>query len=462
MSRKRYILCFILCVFVALVNIYIISWIKIESFAYEYVKFIVCIEGDNAVELQLYYADNGEFVEGKSQTLLYNKEGEQQELMYSVDALTNTLRLDLGDGTDAFVISQLNYLRKQTEYSLDLKKIVDDNWVNSISALEYKDGKIYVETCGEDAYIGISLNKQTAYGDMSFDVHKSENIFRYSLCVAIDVFFLFLLFNINKFIEVPIEIFEQRKLIFSLSKNDLKTRFSGSYLGIFWAFVQPVVTVLVYWFVFQVGLKNGNIQGYPYVLWLVAGLVPWFFFSEAWGIGTNALIEYSYLVKKVVFKIDILPIVKIISSIYVHLFFVCFIMVLCWLYGYSPSLYTLQIFYYIFCNVMLTIGLTYITSALAGFVKDLIQIINIILQIGVWLTPIMWNAEDRIPPKLALLLKLNPVYYIVDGFRDALLYNNFFWDKPVWTMYFWSVCIILFILGIQIFKRLKVHFADVL
>ena len=123
------------------------------------------------------------------------------------------------------------------------------------------------------------------------------------------------------------DLISNRKLIWNLSKNDFKSRFSGSYFGIIWAFIQPVVTVLVYWFVFEKGLHAGRINlrsgiDVPFVLWLVAGLVPWFFFSEALCGGTNALIEYSYLVKKVVFKVSILPLIKVISALFVHLFFV--------------------------------------------------------------------------------------------------------------------------------------------
>jgi teichoic acid transport system permease protein len=125
------------------------------------------------------------------------------------------------------------------------------------------------------------------------------------------------------------EIISNRKLIWDLSKNDFKTRFAGSYLGIIWAFVQPIVTVLVYWFVFEKGMHASGINlrsgiTAPFVLWLIAGLVPWFFFQEVLSGGTNALMEYSYLVKKVVFQIDILPIIKLISALFVHLFFIAF------------------------------------------------------------------------------------------------------------------------------------------
>ena len=93
-------------------------------------------------------------------------------------------------------------------------------------------------------------------------------------------------------ISMTVDLYQNRSLVRNFSKNDFKTKFAGSYLGIVWAFVQPVVTILVYWFVFEIGLKAGRDCQYPFIVWLTAGLVPWFFFSEAWNSGTNALIEY--------------------------------------------------------------------------------------------------------------------------------------------------------------------------
>ena len=248
-----------------------------------------------------------------------------------------------------------------------------------------------------------------------------------------------------------------------LAKNDFKTRYAGSYLGIVWAFVQPIVTILVYWFVFSVGLKAGNVSDYPFVLYLVSGIVPWFFFQDALNGGTNALMEYNYLVKKVVFKISVLPIVKMISALFVHAFFVVFSLVLCSLYGYTPSLETLQILYYSFCTFMLTLGLVYATSAIVVFFRDLTQIISIFLQVGVWLTPIMWDVNMLSNyPWLIKLFKLNPMYYIVTGYRDSMLGHVWFWNHWGWTVYFWIVTVVLFALGSWIFKRLKPHFADVL
>ncbi len=265
------------------------------------------------------------------------------------------------------------------------------------------------------------------------------------------------------------EIIENRQLIKSLAKNDFKTKFAGSYLGTIWAFVQPVVTVLIYWFVFDkaIGMR-ASIRGelpLPYVLWLVAGIVPWFFFSDCISAGTSVLVEYNYLVKKVVFHIDILPVVKVFSSIFVHVFFVAVTMLLFFIYGYPPDLYVLQALYYSAGVLLLALGMSYLTSAVSVFFPDVRQIVNIALQIGVWATPIMWNIDDmkaKIPGFALILLKCNPLYYIVTGYREAFIDKAWFWERPGLTVYFWVFTFFACMLGVGVFKRLKVHFADVL
>ena len=252
------------------------------------------------------------------------------------------------------------------------------------------------------------------------------------------------------------------RLIASLAKNDFRTRYAGSYLGIVWAFVQPVVTIFVYWFVFST-LRAHAVREVPFVLWLIAGLVPWFYFQEALNSGTNALIEYSYLVKKVVFKISILPVVKLCSALYVHLFFVAVVVLLYTVMGHFPGVTVIQLVYYSGCMFLLVLGMTYLTSAIVIFFRDLTQIINIVLQVGVWMTPIMWNFDDlNLGKALRVIFQLNPMYYIVSGYRDSLIDKVWFWQKPLLTLYFWAFTVIIFLVGRRVFTKLRVHFADVL
>ena len=142
-----------------------------------------------------------------------------------------------------------------------------------------------------------------------------------------------------------------------------------------------------------------------------------------------------------------------------------FMLILNCLYGFWPDLYTLQVIYYSFALFMLVLAVCYWTSAVVIFFRDLSQIVNIFLQIGIWMTPIMWSL-DMLEGKgfgwLMPVFKLNPLYYVVYGYRDALFYKVAFWQRPVLTLYFWAVVLLLLGSGIHVFKKLKVHFADVL
>lgn len=257
-------------------------------------------------------------------------------------------------------------------------------------------------------------------------------------------------------------LIQNRKMIFDLAKNDFKVRFVGSKLGSIWGFIQPLITILVYWFVFQVGFKNGSRpDGTPYILWLISGMVPWFFFSEAWTTATNCLYEYSFLVKKVVFRLELLPIVKILSALFVHLFFVDILFIFFATYGYYVNIYEIQIIYYLLCEIVLVYGLAILSSALVAFLKDVSLVIGIILQIFFWMIPIVW-APENIGEGVLKFLKLNPLYYLVDGFRDAMVNQIWFWEKPLQTLYFWMFVVVLYVFSVKIYNKLKPYFADVL
>ncbi|MCM1326198.1 MAG: ABC transporter permease [Bacteroidales bacterium] len=267
----------------------------------------------------------------------------------------------------------------------------------------------------------------------------------------------------DKFMVLPAELYQNRHLIWKLAKNDFKKRYAGSYMGAVWAMMQPVVTIAMYYIVFGIIFPNQRESGdVPFVLFLTAGLVPWFYFNEAWNNGTNALLEYDYLVKKVVFKISILPIIKVIAATFIHVFFAMVLLLVAIGYGYYPSIYTIQIVYYSACLFIFVLGLSYITCAVVVFFRDLSQIINIVLQLGMWATPILWDINAIKAQWAVTILKLNPLVYIVNGYRSAIYEREWFFQDFFSTMYFWLVTVALFGLGALIFKRLKVHFADVL
>jgi lipopolysaccharide transport system permease protein/teichoic acid transport system permease protein len=207
--------------------------------------------------------------------------------------------------------------------------------------------------------------------------------------------------------------------------NDFRQRYLGSYLGILWAFIQPTITVLIFWFVFQVGFKSQPVNDVPFILWLIAGMFPWFFFNDALSNATNAVMENSYLVKKIVFKVSFLPIIKILSALIVHLFFVFFMYGLFMVYGYVFDLHWLQVFYYLGAMIVLILGISYITSSVVVFFRDMGQLVAMLLQFGFWMTPIFWSI-GMVPAKFQWLIKLNPLYYIVEGYRASMIHHVWF------------------------------------
>ena len=163
----------------------------------------------------------------------------------------------------------------------------------------------------------------------------------------------------NYVISLAKEIVRKRKMILDLSKADFRKRFVGSYFGVVWMFLQPLVTVAIYWFIFgEYGMKTTPpVPNASYVVWLVPGLVPWFFYSEALNAITGCLQEYNYLVKKVVFQVEVLPLIKLTSCLMVHGFFILIMLALYGVTG-QPFLATwVQILYYTFAAAALALAI---------------------------------------------------------------------------------------------------------
>lgn len=468
MSKKRVIASALVLAIMAALNVLIVGYyrIPVDDKKIE-LEFEMSSNRANTFELFYLEKDDKEFSQEKASQLEYSTPGEIQKLRFDVPATAVQVRLDFGRRASESTISQVRLCYGSVEKLLGIKEFTDTVSENDIEGIVSGEG-IQVNTKAEDPYLVWNTDEWKLRAMVEQGNKIPEIILKVLMCVCIDIIFLVALVKARELKSLPVELLHNRRLMFSLAKNDFKTKYAGSYLGIFWAFVQPIVTVLLYWFVFEKGLKAGGINTragitVPFVLWLVAGLVPWFFFQDVLMGATNALIEYNYLVKKVVFKISILPIIKMISALFVHAFFVAFMLILYVAMGYMPQWSWLQIVYYTICMFMLTLGISYATCAIVVFFRDLSQIINIVLQVGTWLTPIMWNIQAvEMPQVLIYILKLNPMYYVVNGYRKALITNEWVWDNPGGTIYFWVVVAACFGIGSYVFKKLRVHFADVL
>lgn len=257
------------------------------------------------------------------------------------------------------------------------------------------------------------------------------------------------------------DIYLSKALLIQMAQRDITSRYLGSGLGVFWAFVQPLITICVMWFVFEVGFKAApTTGGYPFILWLLTGMIPWFFVSDSIAAGTHSILGNSSLVTNLVFRISLLPIVKVASAFAIHCFFVIIIILALMIKGFMPTWHYLQLFYYCIASCYFLLGLLWLTSSIVVFFKDLDQIISASLQVLFWATPIFWNLD--MAGKYANILRLNPIYYITHGYRNTFINQVWFWQEWKHALYFWGISTVIFILGIRSFKKLKPHFADVL
>ena len=143
------------------------------------------------------------------------------------------------------------------------------------------------------------------------------------------------------------EHIEYKNQVVKLAKSDLQKTYRGAALGWAWAIIKPTVTIFVYWFAFAIGLRmSKDVNGFPYFLWLIAGVVPWFYMSEMITGGTDCIRKYSYLVTKMKFPVSTIPTFVNISKFVIHLMLIYIVIIIFRLFGYTPDIYLLQLPFY--------------------------------------------------------------------------------------------------------------------
>lgn len=256
---------------------------------------------------------------------------------------------------------------------------------------------------------------------------------------------------------------EYRKQIFKLAKADLAKTYRGSALGWAWAIIKPVVTIFVYWFAFSIGLRSGkSIDGYPFFLWMIAGMVPWFYMSDMITGGTNCIRRYSYLVTKMRFPVSTIPTFVSISNMIVNILLLAIVIVIFCLFGYTPDVYILQLPFYLLLSFIFFTLWALFASFIGAISKDFVNLVKSFITAIFWLSGILWNANTVAIPWLKKLLILNPITFLVNGFRNCFINKIWFWEQPKRLLYFGILTLILLIAALWSYKKLRKDIADVL
>jgi ABC-type polysaccharide/polyol phosphate export permease len=253
-----------------------------------------------------------------------------------------------------------------------------------------------------------------------------------------------------------------RYLLTTLVWRDFQSRYLSSYIGLPWAFVQPAVYILVVWFAFTFGLRSGTTaSGIPFSAWLIAGLIPWLFISQTMIVSCMAINEYAFLIKKTHFPVALIPVIKIFSGLIVHaVMLACIMLLLILSFHIPPSLYWLQIFYYLFATVCLLGGIALFVSSINVFIKDMAHFVNIFTTILFWATPIIWPYTMISDSQIRYIALLNPFFYITEGYRYTFVEERWFWEFPELNLYFWTITLVMLVLGYFTFRKLRPWFGD--
>ena len=248
------------------------------------------------------------------------------------------------------------------------------------------------------------------------------------------------------------------ELLMNLTKREVKGRYSQSFFGIAWAIAQPLATMAVFTIVFSRLAKMPS-DGVPYPVFAYAALVPWFFFSNSVASGTLSLITYRNIVTKTYFPREIVPLAQVGSRFIDFFAAAALYAVLMAYYRVALGPWALMAVVFFAMLVVFTVGLTLATSAVNVFYRDVNPVVQIGLQLWLYLTPVAYPLA-AVSPKLRPLFMVNPLSAIVEGFRSSLVFGR----APDWPLVAVSAAITLTVFGgaFLMFKRMDKYFADVI
>lgn len=259
------------------------------------------------------------------------------------------------------------------------------------------------------------------------------------------------------------EHIEWRSQILKLAKADIIKTYSGAALGWAWAIVKPTITIFVFWFAFSIGLRHGgDISGYPFVLWMMAGMIPWFYMSDMLTQGAGAIRRYKYLVTKMKFPVSTIPTFVGLSKLLIHVCLMLIVIVIFVLSGYYPDIYYLQLPIYMFFMILFFIVWGLFSSMLGAMSNDFLNLVKSLTTAIFWMSGILWDVNSIDIRWIQLLLYFNPVTYIATGYRNVFIYKTWFWQEPQQLLIFAAVFVVMLIAAIWSYKKLIKEIPDVL
>lgn len=248
--------------------------------------------------------------------------------------------------------------------------------------------------------------------------------------------------------------------IFCIAKYEILADNRDSKLGMLWSFLDPLIQIVTYWFAFGLGIRGGqDVHGVKYLNWMIVGILPWFFLSKSIREGTSAIYNKSKIITKMEFPVSILPTTVIAKQLFNHLATFLLVYLFLMINGIKPHLFNFRVVYYLICAIAFSISLAMITSVLNMFTRDVKKFINAIMRLLMFATPILWTM-DKLPHFAVNIMKANPLYYIVEGYRNSLIFNKGIFTDVKQLIVFWVIVITMFVIGSNLMYKFRQKFID--
>lgn len=262
------------------------------------------------------------------------------------------------------------------------------------------------------------------------------------------------------------ENFSNLYRIFCIAKYELLADIRDSKFGLFWNFASPAIQVFTYWLIFGIAWNKKPVQGTDYLPWLVVGYAAWWFIQPSIQNGCNAVFSKTNVITKMKFPVSILPATICAKEFFNHLCMLIIAFITLAITGYFPNLYWFGLIYYAICAFVFAEVMSLILSVLTMLWRDVRKLITSLMRMLMYFSPVIWEAtfSKSVPfhDILNKIMKLNPVNYIVNGYRDSVFYGKTFLDHPLQTLYFWVFMAILFSIGCMLMYKFKRKFIDMI
>lgn len=263
--------------------------------------------------------------------------------------------------------------------------------------------------------------------------------------------------------EILKDHWKYRKQLVKLAKSDIIKTYKGAALGWAWAVIKPAVTIFVFWFAFSIGLRSGRpVEGYPYFLWLISGMLPWFYMRDTITAGAGSIRRYKYLVTRIKYPVNTIPTFVSMAQLVIH-FGLAAITILIFIgFGFAPDIYYLQLPFYMLLMFIFFTFWSIFAGVLSAMSRDFLNLVKALVTALFWLSGILYDATKIEQTWIKNIFLFNPVTIIANGYRNVFVYKTWFWETPMEMRNFAIVTVVMAILAVWAYQKLRKDIPDVL